>query len=277
MFTDYPLFTTEEGAQDFLNWLQDESGYNADEKKTILQRITEWLGEIIDSIRSIMNTGELNGAGKLFAKENCDEIVRIRKQFLEALDGAGANYREGGAVEGGVRNSFQGYAEDGKGKYRGNFPKGTPKKAKSEKILNYIKNVWSKKPIKLVIKEGEKTKTIYAQFDPYYDESGNTVSDASKLMGGNRHGTSAEQRVTLDLADDYYQIASESEYNYSKDEIGKTNPAHKDVVKWHYFINDIYFAEHDSEEYIPYRVTINVKERADGDFVYSFSAEKKKD
>ena len=130
--------------QDFLNWLQEESGYKAEEKKTILQRITEWLSDIIEAIRDIMNSGELNGAGKLFAKENCDELVRIRKQFLEALDGAGANYREGGAVEGGVRNSFQGYAEDGKGKYRGNFPKGTPKKAKSEKILNYIKNVWSK-------------------------------------------------------------------------------------------------------------------------------------
>lgn len=95
-------------------------------------------------------------------------------------------------------------------------------------------------------------------------------------MGGNRHGTSSEQRVTLDLADDYYQIASEAEYNYSKDETGKTNPAHKDVERWHYFINDIYFAEYGSEEYTPYRVSINIKERADGDFVYSFSAEKQK-
>lgn len=91
-----------------------------------------------------------------------------------------------------------------------------------------------------------------------------------------RVGKEFAERVTLDLADDYYQIASESEYNYSKDETGKTNPAHKDVVRWHYFINDIYFAEYGSEEYIPYRVSINVKERADGAFVYSFSAEKQK-
>lgn len=100
------MFTTEEGVQNFLEWLQDESGYKAEEKKTILQRITEWLSDIIEAIRDIMNSGELNGAGKLFAKENCDELVRIRKQFLEALDGAGVNYREGGAVEGGVRNSI---------------------------------------------------------------------------------------------------------------------------------------------------------------------------
>ena len=80
----------------------------------------------------------------------------------------------------------------------------------------------------------------------------------------------------MDLADDYYKIASESEYNYSKNETGKSNPAHKDVVRWHYFINDIYFTEFDSEEYESYRVSINVKERADGQFVYSFSAEKQK-
>ena len=100
------LFTTEEGVQDFLNWLQDESGYNAAEKKTILQRITEWLGEIIDSIRSIMNTGELNGAGKLFAKQQSEALTDIRKQFLEALEGYGDNYRKGGVVEGKVRYSF---------------------------------------------------------------------------------------------------------------------------------------------------------------------------
>ena len=118
---------------------------------------------------------------------------------------------------------------------------------------------------------------IEAKFDPTYDETKNIFNDATKLMGGNRHGTSSEKRVTLDLADDYYQIASESSYNYSKDEKGKQNPAHDDVKKWHYFVNDIYFAEYDSEEYAPYRVTINVKEKLDGEYVYSFSAEKQRE
>ncbi len=118
---------------------------------------------------------------------------------------------------------------------------------------------------------------IEAKFDPTFDETGNTPTDASKLMGGNRHGTSSEQRVTLDLADDYYQIASESRYNYSKPEEGKSTAPHERVTQWHYFINDIYFAEYGSEELTPYRVTINVKERADGEYVYSFSAEKKEE
>ena len=77
------------------------------------------------------------------------------------------------------------------------------------------------------------------------------------------------------MADDYYKIATESVYNYSKLEIGKDLETHDDVIMWHYFVNDIYFIEEGETELIPYFVTINVKEKADGDFVYSFSAEKK--
>lgn len=174
----------------------------------------------------------------------------------------------------GTQYSFKGYADDGKGIYESNFPKGTPRKAKGERILKYIQEVWSKKPITLRISDGGETRYIKAQFDPNYDETEGAKSDARKLMGGNRHGNAAEQRVTLDLADDYYQIASESEYNYSKDETGKDTDPHQGVKNWHYFINDIYFAEQGSEDLNPYRVSINVKENSDGNFFYSFSAEK---
>ena len=182
-----------------------------------------------------------------------------------------------GAVFGRERKySFRGYADDGKGIYESNFPKGTPKKAKGERILRFIQDVWSKKPITLRIDDGGKTQYIEAQFDPTYSEDKNLISDASKLMGGNRHGNAAEKRVTLDLADDYYQLAAESKYNYSKDETGKDSEPHKDVKRWHYFVNDIYFAEQGSEELIPYRVSINVKEKGEGHYFYSFSAEKAK-
>lgn len=183
---------------------------------------------------------------------------------------------ESAAPEGDARYSFQGYdAETGEGIYQSNFPKGTPKAAKAQRILSLIQNVWSKKPINLVVKNGDgTTRTIQAQFDPTYDESPHSRTDASKLMGGNRHGSAAEQRVTLDLADDYYQIASEAVHNYSKDETGKESAPHAGVKQWHYFINDIQFQEYGEEKTTPYRVTLNVKERDDGSFVYSFSAER---
>ena len=205
----------------------------------------------------------------------------LEKKFIEALRNAKNNTETSGEAKtdetGSIKYSYKGRARDGKGIYESNFPKGTPKSAKSQKILDYLINVWSKNPIKLVISNGETSRTIFAQFDPTVDTSQNIPTDASKLAGGNRHGNHTEQRVTLDLADDYYQIASEAVYNYSKEETGKDADTHIGVKMWHYFVNDIYFAEHGETKLTPYTVTINVKEKADGNFVYSFNAERTKE
>ena len=196
----------------------------------------------------------------------------LRTSSVDSIRNSHGNVKARG--NGGVKYAFKGYAEDGKGIYESNFPKGTPKKAKGEKILEYIQNVWSKKPITLRVEDGNHTRLIKAQFDPTYDAEHGQRSDASKLMGGNRHGTSSEQRVTLDLADDYYQLAEDARYNYSKEETGKETATHKDVKRWHYFVNDIYFAEYSSDTLVPYTVSINIKENPDGNYFYSFSAER---
>lgn len=98
-------------------------------------------------------------------------------------------------------------------------------------------------------------------------------TNANKLMGENIHGTSSEQRATLDQVNDY-QIATGSTYKYLKGEIGKETEKHKCVRVWHYFINDIYFAEYKAIKLHRIGVSINVKETVDGHFFYSFAAEK---
>ncbi len=228
-----------------------------------------------------------NSDGKA-AREELKRLKHAQELYLKAAEKVGnAEFKrimqllddEEEAEGENIKASFKGYNQDGRGMYESNFPKGTPKKAKAGKILGYIQNVWSKKPIKLNItdSDGNIVRNIEAQFDPYYTEEEGIRTDASKLMGGNRHGTAAEKRVTLDLADDYYKIASEAVYNYSKKETGKDSATHEGVKEWHYFVNDIYFAEKESENYEPYTVTINVKEKDNGSFVYSFSAEKSKE
>lgn len=232
----------------------------------------KYIARLRDRHILVRAAGRLWGYVKALKGKNVN-AYRAALRLQDAMNHCLARTKEE-AAEVVKRYSFKGYAEDGKGIYESNFPMGTPKKAKAERILRYIRDVWSKKPIALTIEDAVGKRVIEARFDPTYDETTGKASDASKLMGGNRHGTSSEQRVTLDLADDYYQIASESTYNYSKDEVGKATDPHKDVKQWHYFINDIYFAEYGSSTLLPYRVTINVKEKSNGNFVYSFSAEK---
>ncbi len=236
------------------------------EKVHFLRRLVNWITGLWKKVRRVNRDVD-------------NELLALRRDFESLLR---ESRKEEGKTEERERNknpakyTFKGYdKKTGKGIYESNFPLGTHKAEKGRRILSFIENVWSKKPISLRITEADGTeKTIQAQFDPFYDESENTLTDASKLMGGNRHGTASEKRVTLDLADDYYQIASEATYNYSKEETGKSSVTHQGVKQWHYFINDILFQEYGQEETTPYRVTINVKEKNDGNFVYSFNAEK---
>jgi len=169
----------------------------------------------------------------------------------------------------------QGFDESGKPVYEGNFPQGTPKAAKQRRILRLIQDVWSKNPLTLNINEPDgTTRQIEAQFDPTYDpDNPRTQTDISKLLAGNRHGSAKDRRVTLDLADDWYEIAETSIYDYSKTETGKIADTHKGVKEWHYFINDIMFQERGQSEISPYRVITNIKERDEGYFIYSISAE----
>ena len=123
-----------------------------------------------------------------------ETVGELAEMFAEGTVKAGVGKEKAPATKDGAekaRGSFRGYDQDGKGRYESNFPKGTPKNAKAKRILDYIQNVWSKKPIKLRVGEGDASRIIEAKFDPTFDESENIPSDASKLMGGNMHGSSA--------------------------------------------------------------------------------------
>lgn len=241
--------------------------------RTLWQKLKDLVSRLAASVRKLYADMNPNSEEGRMVRQMGDALERMSDLFAEGL----ANVRT--VAEAGKGVSQQARVgtdrETGKPIYESNFPKGTPKAAKAQHILSLIQNVWSKKPIPLTVRnEDGSTRTIKAQFDPTYDAESGARSDASKLMGGNRHGSAAEQRVTLDLADDYYEIAAESTFNYSKKETGKSSVTHKGVNQWHYFINDILFQEYGEKETTPYRVTINVKERSDGEYVYSFSAER---
>ena len=248
----------------------------ARENRSLAERIRQWIRKWVRSLKAAMEGLTADRPESRAMMQYAQELQEIWDNALvDAARNARGTVRESAPAE--VKQQARVGTDEKSGKpiYQSNFPKGTPKAAKAQRILSLIQNVWSKNPISLVVQNADgSARTIEAKFDPTFDKGENTRTDASKLMGGNRHGSASEQRVTLDLADDYYEIAAESTYNYSKSEMGKTSPTHEGVKQWHYFINDILFQEYGEKETTPYRVTINVKERSDGEFVYSFSAER---
>ena len=203
------------------------------------------------------------------------EAVRTEAERNAPARRAEAQRETTGPPEGRAQ-AFAGYdAETGRGIYRSNFEENTPKAKKSERVIRLIQDVWSKNPIDLVVENEDGSKSIIkAEFDPDFDETSGRRSDASKLAGGNRHGTASEKRVTLNLADDFYRIIQESIYSGSKEETGKTSDTHAGVNMWRYFVNPILYMERSSNETTPYTVSIDVKQKDNGNFVYSFHAER---
>lgn len=241
--------------------------------RTLWQKLKDLVGRLAASVRKLYADTNPNSEEGRMVRQMGDALERMSDLFAEGLANVRTVAETGEGVSRQARVGTD--SETGKPIYESNFPKGTLKAAKAQHILSLIQNVWSKKPIPLTVRnEDGSTRRIKAQFDPTYSEREGVSTDARKLMGGNRHGTAGEQRVTLDLADDYYEIAAESTFNYSKKETGKSSATHENVDQWHYFINDILFQEYGEKESTPYRVTINVKERSDGEYVYSFSAER---
>lgn len=165
--------------------------------------------------------------------------------------------------------SFKGVDEEtGKKIYKADFYEGLTKQEKQKKLAELIQNVWANKPITLPIEEDGETREIEARFNPDFDPTNERKTDVGKMVYGNHMGNATEKRLTLDLSGDMYQIISDTGFDANKKEQGKQTDTHKGVKQWKYFATDILVEGAKGKE--PYTVHINVKEKADGNYVYTY-------
>ncbi len=99
------LFSTDEGVNDFLNWLKEDSGYSKAEKKSVLQRIIEFFDRIVEAVKQTIKDGDLSQTAREFAQMQADKAAQIREMFLEALDGINGKKRKNTAEE--TKNSIK--------------------------------------------------------------------------------------------------------------------------------------------------------------------------
>ena len=167
-----------------------------------------------------------------------------------------------------------GRTEDGKGIYTSNYSPNTPKQVKIDRLVDLWQTVWSRKPLEMTVTNADgSTRTVTANFDPDYDPENKKFTDLGKVVH-NRNGSGGDRTVTLNLADDLYDIASGSKYVDSENEYGKNKSTHQDVNQWHYFSND--FVYRDGETDTPMTLWLDLKEKDDGGWVYQLYAKKTK-
>lgn len=97
------LFSTDEGVEQFAKWLSNNK--TEAEKKSIIETITDFLKSVIEKIKSVIATSNLQTAARDAMEMEQKRADHIRKQFLNMLDNASNNLYNGTEVEENTKNS----------------------------------------------------------------------------------------------------------------------------------------------------------------------------
>ena len=91
------LFSTDEGVEQFAKWLSDNK--TEAEKKSIIETIADFLKSVIEKIKNVIATSNLQTAARDAMEMEQKRADHIRKQFLDMLDNASNNLYNGTEVE----------------------------------------------------------------------------------------------------------------------------------------------------------------------------------
>ena len=97
------LFSTDDGVEQFAEWLSDNK--TEAEKKSIIETIADFLKSVIEKIKSVIATSNLQTAARNAMEMEQKRADHIRKQFLNMLDNASNNLYNGTEVEENTKNS----------------------------------------------------------------------------------------------------------------------------------------------------------------------------
>ena len=97
------LFSTDEGVEQFAKWLSDNK--TEAEKKSIIETIADFLKSVIEKIKNVIATSNLQTAARNAMEMEQKRADHIRKQFLNMLDNASNNLYNGTEVEENTKNS----------------------------------------------------------------------------------------------------------------------------------------------------------------------------
>lgn len=97
------LFSTDEGIEHFTKWLDENK--TEPEKKSIIETITDFLKSVIEKIKNVIATSNLQTAARDAMEMEQKRAENIRKQFLDMLDNASENLYGGVEVKDDTKNS----------------------------------------------------------------------------------------------------------------------------------------------------------------------------
>lgn len=84
------LFTSKEGMRQFAEWLEKKGK----DSRTVLERLADWIKNVVDSLKKALTGSRLTGATKTVAEMNIERANKLRTQVLDALSVASQNQKK---------------------------------------------------------------------------------------------------------------------------------------------------------------------------------------
>ena len=255
------LFSSDQGVEEFVKWVQKDSGMESGKQKTVLQNMADILKSLVDSIKNILSGSRLTKAAKTALQMEEDQATKIRQRFLEVIDRASENAQTKGEYvsEKQVNYELKGTDEDGVEVYEtSDKVKNLTLKERKAKLLDTMINQYKGRTAKFT-RDGE---TYYAQYNNKGINKG-IFGDKKSDMSG------LKAKVNIGADGNYIELAENALYSGSAKESGKSNKFHRDAQTWDYYVKTI---RSDGKDY---DVLINVKNTEKDHYVYDITLRKK--
>lgn len=239
------------------------------ENRTLFDEIKAFIDNWVSKLKKFYSDKTISQEGAVVAQlKNFEQLQRM---FMEAMQGAGENYRAAEISEEQVEQadrdpeademySLRGVNKDGIEVYEtSDEVKKLSYKERQQRFLDIMKNEYRGRTAKF-IRNGHSYYATFEEKDINKNIYGDKLSDIKGWKA----------KINTGADGDIFELVENARYNGSLPEKGKKIAAHQGVRYWDYFIKTVQIDD------AVFDLVANVRKKADGAFVYSIQLRQNK-
>lgn len=229
--------------------------------KTLFDKIREFLEKMGETIKALFEDNTYKEFAEDLSKD-LENIKQLRKKFAEVLADTGRMEEGEGRAEqtSEAKFSLTGKTEDGMEVYETSEDiKKMPYAERMKLFVSLMENEYRGRTAKF----SKNGKVYYARF---------ANEDVKKNIWGDKQSDKEgwKAKINVGAEGNIFELVENADYTGSKEEVGKATKAHAGVMMWDYYVKRVQINGK------VYDLLANVREKQDGEYVYSIGLKRNK-
>lgn len=229
--------------------------------KTLFDKIREFLEKMGETIKALFEDNTYADFAEDLGKD-LENIKQLRKVFAEVMADTGRMEEGEGRAEqtSEAKFSLTGKTEDGMEVYETSEDiKKMPYAERMKLFVSLMENEYRGRTAKF----SKNGKVYYARF---------ANEDVKKNIWGDKQSDKEgwKAKINVGAEGNIFELVENADYTGSKEEAGKTTKAHAGVMMWDYYVKRVQINGK------VYDLLANVREKQDGEYVYSIGLKRNK-